>query len=80
MKQQQITAITLAACLAVFANGAAAECIAVYKAKQDNPLRLEQSSMEVSGPCSVDAAEPEVKEALAERGWTLLKILSVSSN
>jgi hypothetical protein len=75
-----ITPLSLAAALSLLASAALADCTAVYKAKQDNPLRLEHSSMTVAGPCTVAAAEDKVKAQLAARGWTLLKVLSVSEN
>lgn len=78
--KHHITYLATAAFLVVFSSAAAADCTAVYKAKQDNPLRLEHSSMTVSGPCSVSAATSKVQAALASRGWTLLKVLSVSEN
>jgi len=68
----------LAALIAVFASSAHAACTAEYKAKQDNPLRLEHGTLSVPGPCTLDAATPKVKAALKEKGWTLLKVLSVS--
>ena len=70
--------LCVAAALTLLASAAIADCTAVYKAKQDNPLRLEHSSMSVEGPCTVQAAEAKVKAKLAAQGWTLLKVLSVS--
>lgn len=78
--KQHITYLAAAAVLAVLASSAAADCTAEYKAKQDNPLRLEHGTMTVSGPCTAAAATPQVEAELASRGWTLLKVLSVSSN
>lgn len=75
-----ITPLVLASVLSLFASAALAACTAVYKAKQDNPLRLEQSSISVSGPCTIAAAEAKVKAELAAKGWTLLKVLSVSES
>ncbi len=75
-----ITPLVLASALSLFASAALADCTAVYKAKQDNPLRLEQSSITVSGPCTIAAAEAIVKAELAAKGWTLLKVLSVSES
>ena len=76
--KQHIKYLAATAVLVVLASSAAAECTVVYKAKQDNPLRLEHGTMTVSGPCTTDAATPKVAEELASRGWTLLKVLSVS--
>lgn len=78
--KHRITYLIAAAVLGVFASAAAADCTATYKAKQDSPLRLEQGTVSVSGPCNIDAATPKVEAALAARGWTLLKVLSVSDN
>ncbi|MEP5155087.1 hypothetical protein [Planktotalea sp.] len=76
--KNHITHIIAAGALSLFASAAAADCTATYKAKKDNPLKLEHASMSVSGPCTTAAATGQVKAALAERGWTLLKVLSVS--
>jgi hypothetical protein len=78
--KHNITFFAAAAFLAVFASAAAADCTAVYKAKQDNPLRLEHSSMTVSEPCTISDVTPKVEAELASKGWTLLKVLSVSEN
>ena len=75
-----ITHTAIAASFMLFARSAAADCTAVYKAKQDNPLRLEQSTLVVEGPCTQEDATPKVEAALAAKGWTLLKVLSVSEN
>lgn len=75
-----ITHLATAAFLTVFASAAVAECSAEYKAKQDNPLRLEHGTMIVTGPCSISDAEPKVEAVLEAEGWTLLKILSVSES
>lgn len=75
-----ITPLALAAALSLLASAALADCTAVYKAKQDNPLRLEHSSMTVSEPCTISDVTPKVEAELASKGWTLLKVLSVSEN
>ena len=75
-----ITHTAAALGFALIASSAAADCTAVYKAKQDNPLRLEHSSLVVEGPCTPEAATPKVQAALEAKGWTLLKVLSVSEN
>lgn len=75
----QISAQAIAALvLAVAASSASAACIAEYKAKQDNPLRLEHDRVEINGPCTIEAATTELQALLNARGWTLLKVLSVS--
>lgn len=75
-----ITRPALAAVFVFVANVAFADCTVEYKAKQDDPLRLEQAEMEVSGPCTVEAVTPKVEEELEAKGWTLLKVISVSKS
>ncbi len=58
-------------------SAAQAQCYADYKAKQDNPLRLHYGVAQVSGQCSQGAARQQLQGRLAQRGWTLLQILSV---
>lgn len=61
------------------AAGQAAACTVEYKAKKDDPLRLEQSTMTVPDTaCTEEAAAPIVAAELAKRGWILLSIVSVS--
>lgn len=76
--KQNIPYIAVAALLSSGASAASAACTVEYKAKQDNPLRLEHEKIKVDGPCTVDAVTDSVEAQLAERGWTLLKIVSVS--
>jgi hypothetical protein len=64
---------TVALCLA--ASTAQAECYADYKAKQDDPLRLHYGVAEISGDCSVAAAEAQLPDRLASDGWQLLNVL-----
>lgn len=69
-------ALLLALCLA--AAPAAAGCQAEYKAKQDNPLRLDYGVIDVpDNQCTQAAAQDYVRNVLAARGWILLSILSV---
>lgn len=75
-----LTYLGVAAVLSIFASAAMADCTVEYKAKQDNPLRLEHGTVTVSGPCNVSDATLKVEAQLRERGWTLLKVLSVSEN
>lgn len=56
---------------------AQAACIAEYKAKRDNPLELYYDMMTINGPCSLANATTQLRSALASRGLTLLKVLSV---
>jgi len=71
---------TLLAAMAItlsLAGPSAAECYADYKAKQDNPLRLQYGVAQVSDAgCSRDGAEAELSPRLAAAGWTLLTVIS----
>ena len=78
--KNRITYLIAAAALSVLASAAAADCTVEYKAKKDNPLRLEHGKLSVSGPCDVEAASEKAEAELATRGWTLLKVLSVSES
>ena len=55
---------------------AGAECYADYKAKQDNPLRLQYGVAQVSA-CDRKGAAAELRPRLEQAGWTLLNVLSV---
>lgn len=57
--------------------GAAADCYADYKAKQDGPLRLHYGVARIEGPCDAASAATELARRLAAEGWTLLNVLSV---
>ena len=59
------------------ATSAQAACYADYKAKQDDPLRLHYGVVELSGDCSVSAAEADLPARLAAEGWQLLNVLGV---
>ncbi|WP_408633686.1 hypothetical protein [Pseudorhodobacter aquimaris] len=60
------------------AGTAQAECYADYKAKRDNPLRLHYGVVALpQSACSSDAAARFIAPRLAQKGWTLLNILSV---
>ncbi|NCO86784.1 MAG: hypothetical protein GW886_09185 [Rhodobacterales bacterium] len=63
--------------LALTATGAQAACYADYKAKQDNPLRLQYGVAEIRGECSVAQAEAEIAPRLVAGGWQLLEVLDV---
>ena len=67
-----ILALTLALTLSVQA--AAAACRVEYKAKRDTPFELFYNVATVNAPCS--AAEGVLRAQLAQRGLTLLKIMS----
>lgn len=75
MKHFALTLAFIMSC-ALASQGAAAECYADYKAKQDNPLRLHYGVAEVS-KCSKNAATAELSKRLAAKGWTLLNVMSV---
>jgi hypothetical protein len=68
-------ALSLAFALAV-AFPAQAACYADYKAKRDNPLRLQYGVMELPDPACGNraAAEQEVRGRLAAHGWELLNV------
>jgi hypothetical protein len=58
---------------------AQAACYADYKAKRDNPLRLQYGVMELPDSACGDrsAAEPEVRARLAANGWELLNVVGI---
>jgi len=72
--------IILALVLGLTASQASATCVVQYKAKQDNPLRLDYGTTVVpDSACTKAAATPIVADELAQRGWTLLSIVSVNN-
>jgi len=74
--------VTIAALvMALSASQASAACVAEYKAKRDNPLRLDYGTVTIpDDACTVAAAQAIVSEQLAQRGWTLLSIVSVKKD
>jgi hypothetical protein len=62
--------------LCAVAGPASADCFADYKAKQDNPLRLQYGVAQVSA-CDRKGAAAELRPRLEQAGWTLLNVLSV---
>ena len=56
-----------------------ATCYADYKAKQDNPLRLQYGVIELQDPaCNrPKLAERDISDRIAFDGWTLLNVLTV---
>lgn len=64
------------AMLFAVAGPASADCFADYKAKQDNPLRLQYGVAQVSA-CDRKGAAAELRPRLEQAGWTLLNVLSV---
>ena len=72
--------ITLsAALLLALATQASAQCYADYKAKQDNPLRLQYGLIELpANACgSIEAARRYAAPVIARSGWTLLQVESI---
>ena len=68
----------IAVSLVLAAGQSSAACLAEYKAKRDNPLRLEHGIMAIPDEdCEISLAEIVVRERLAEEGWTLLSVVSV---
>ena len=63
---------------AMIAGSASAACIAEYKAKRDDPLRLFYGTLEIGSPCTIEAATAKLSAKLAAQGMTLLKVLSVT--
>lgn len=68
-----------AALLLALATQASAQCYADYKAKQDNPLKLQYGLIELprSACGSVRAATGYAAPVIARSGWTLLQIESI---
>jgi len=60
--------------LALLAEPALAACQVEYKAKRDNPFELFYNVTTVNAPCS--QADAALRAQLAQRGQTLLKIMS----
>lgn len=58
---------------------AAAQCFADYKAKQDNPLRLQYGIVELPANACTDRrrAQAYVEQVVARSGWTLLQLESI---
>jgi len=66
----------LAALLLTLAAGSAtAACYADYKAKQDDPLRLQYGVAEITGDCAIASAAAELAPRLAADGWELLEVI-----
>ena len=69
--------LLITAALVALSTGAQAACYADYKAKRDDPLRLHYGVAEITGDCSVAAAEAELADRLAADQWQLLSIEGV---
>ena len=63
--------------LTLAATSAQAACYADYKAKQDDPLRLQYGVARIDGPYNADDAADELEPRLEQAGWVLLNVVSV---
>jgi len=70
-------ALLLAFLALLAAAPASATCYADYKAKQDDPLRLQYGVAEIRNDCTMAAAEAELRQRLASAGWELLTVLGL---
>ncbi|MGB3148115.1 MAG: hypothetical protein WBA91_10220 [Paracoccaceae bacterium] len=77
--KKHITPLTLILVALMAAQPALADCTVKYKAKQDNPLKLEAGKVTLSGDAcnSAESAANAVAAMLAEKGWTLLAIVDI---
>lgn len=77
MKRQMIPLLFFA--LMLSAATAEAACTVQYKAKRDNPLKLEFAAAELpDAACSSpQAAAAALAPQLAQKGWTLLSVVSI---
>lgn len=71
------TFISTALALALAAHAAVAGCYVDYKAKQDNPLRLQYGVAEILGECTLEDALVELSPRLEAAGWQLLAVLTI---
>jgi len=69
--------IPLTLTILVLSNAAQAACYADYKAKRDDPLRLQYGIAEIMGACNIDGATVELAPRLAADDWQLLSIEGV---
>ncbi len=76
-RRRLLPLLALATCLA--AGAADADCQVQYKAKRDNPLKLDfgTASLPDEACASESAAAAALAQRLAEKGWTLLSIVSI---
>jgi hypothetical protein len=76
---QKILSLPLVAVLALAMPAMAkAACMAEYKAKRDNPLKLHYDVAQINGSCTIANARAQLAGQLSRQGLTLLKVLSVS--
>ncbi|GAB4389258.1 hypothetical protein [Albidovulum sp.] len=73
--------LTAALTTLALAAPAAADCVVAFKAKRDNPLKLQFGTMTVAGDAcgSAAAAAGAIAPQLAAQGWTLLTIVSIKT-
>jgi hypothetical protein len=57
------------------ATAAQAACYADYKAKKDDPLRLQYGVAQINGECATGPAAEELAPRLAVDDWQLLEVL-----
>ncbi|MCB2128363.1 MAG: hypothetical protein KDE03_04630 [Rhodobacteraceae bacterium] len=71
--------ISAAIAALALASPATAGCVVEYKAKRDNPLRLDfgKASLPDSACASKKEAAAQLVPLLKQDGWTLLSIVSV---
>ena len=67
--------LLLSLLLTLLAGTAGAACYADYKAKKDDPLRLQYGVAEITGECTPAAAFGELVPRLAADGWALLEVI-----
>jgi hypothetical protein len=67
--------LLLSLLLALLAGSASAACYADYKAKKDDPLRLQYGVAAITGECAPAPAALELAPRLAADGWELLEVL-----
>lgn len=72
-------AVSLATMMALaLAAPASAACYADYKAKRDNPLRLQYGVIQIpDAACNKAAARGVIAARIGQDGWQLLTVLSV---
>lgn len=79
MMKTLMKTVALAALLIAPTFAADAACYADYKAKRDNPLKLQYGVVELpDAACgSLEAAAGNISQRLAANGWILLNVLSI---
>lgn len=72
------TLLSLLAALLLMPGLAAAACQVEYKAKQDDPLRLDHGTLQLAACSSPAQVESDTRATLAAQGWILLKVVSTT--